>query len=137
MKKLKHPILFAAHPRTRSSLKRHRLLGALRSLKHVQVLDPLPYLDLLTLVNHASAVVTDSGGLQKEAVFLGTKCLTMRDNTEWPETLRMGNHLIGLSHKKMKQALESPHNPRRIVWKVNGKAPSQLIMEALTDFLRS
>ena len=136
IKKLKRPVLFPIHPRTRNSLKRHRLIGALRSMKHVQVIDPLPYLDLLTLVSHASTVVTDSGGLQKEAVFLGTKCLTMRDSTEWPETLRSGNHLIGFSHKKMKQALNAPHKARRIPWKVNGKAPSELIINALTGFLQ-
>lgn len=136
IKRLKCPVLFPLHPRTRNSLKRHRLLGQLRSLKHLRLIDPLPYIDLLTLVGHASAVVTDSGGLQKEAVFLGTKCLTMRDITEWPETLRYGNHLIGLSHKKMKQALDAPHRVRKISWKINGKAPSELIVTALADFLR-
>lgn len=136
IKLLKRPVVFPVHPRTRSSLKRHRLLGALRAIKNVRLVDPLPYIDLLTLVTQASAVVTDSGGLQKETVFLGTKCLTLRDITEWPETLRYGNHLVDLSQKKMRQALAAPHKARRIPWKVNGKAPSELIIQSLTSLLR-
>ncbi|MFQ5606442.1 MAG: non-hydrolyzing UDP-N-acetylglucosamine 2-epimerase [Candidatus Zixiibacteriota bacterium] len=132
---LKAPVIFPVHPRTYASLRKHRLLGAFRSLKGLRMIDPLTYADTLSLAANASLVVTDSGGLQKEAVFLGTKCLTMREVTEWPETLRYGNHLIGLSRQKEKRALAAPHRPRRLSWKIGGKAPSELIEQAVFEFL--
>lgn len=83
-------IVFPAHPRVRA-------LVASRSFAHgVHVIEPLGYRDMLTLTRRATAVVTDSGGLQKEAAWLGTPCVTIRDTTEWVETLDTGwNVLVG------------------------------------------
>jgi UDP-GlcNAc3NAcA epimerase len=64
--------------------------------KGLRLVGPLPYLDTILLIQNAAVVITDSGGVQKEAAFLHTPCLTMRDETEWTETVDMGvNRLVG------------------------------------------
>ncbi|MBN4076168.1 UDP-N-acetylglucosamine 2-epimerase (non-hydrolyzing) [Gemmatimonas aurantiaca] len=132
---LKMPVIFPAHPRTIKSLKRHKLIGSLKKLKHVQVCQPLPYLDNLTLAHHSALVVTDSGGLQKEAVFQGVKCLTMRNETEWPETFRYNNHLIGLSVKSLRAARKAPLVKKTMQWKIGGQPPSEIILQTISDRL--
>jgi len=78
--------VFPIHPRTRRVLEEHRiaLAGA------VEVVEPLGYLEMLALVTRAEAVVTDSGGLQKEAYWLGVPCVTLRPSTEWVDTVEAG-----------------------------------------------
>lgn len=86
------PVLFPCHPRTGVSLATLFPDGAPAA---VRLLDPLPHGALLSLVATARAVVTDSGGLQKEAAFLGVPCVTVRTETEWPETTASGwNRLV-------------------------------------------
>jgi UDP-GlcNAc3NAcA epimerase len=86
------PVLLPCHPRTRTALARTGLdadLGALR------LLPPLPYSEMLGLLSDARALLTDSGGLQKDAYFLGLPCLTLRTETEWTETVATGwNRLV-------------------------------------------
>lgn len=132
---LNMPVIFPAHPRTIKSLQRHKLKSALKNLKHVRVTEPLPYLENLTLAHHAALVVTDSGGLQKEAVFQGVKCMTMRAETEWPETLQYGNHLIGLSVKSLRVALKAPAAKKKAPWKISGQRPSEIILKKLAESL--
>lgn len=79
------PIVIPAHPRTRKLLE-----GARDRLLHVRLVEPLGYLDMAWLTSNASAVFTDSGGLQKEAYFHRVPCVTLRDETEWVETLDAG-----------------------------------------------
>lgn len=97
-------VFLPVHPRTAAALDRHGLTWP----ANVQPLPPLGYLDMLSLVAHADALLTDSGGLQKEAVLLGTKTLTLRDETEWVETLAGGmNSVVGLDPEAARAALES------------------------------
>jgi UDP-N-acetylglucosamine 2-epimerase len=89
---LPHPVLLPLHPRTRSRLKAFKL----RVPPNVTTLDPVSYTGSLGLILGARAVLTDSGGLQKEAFLLGKPCITLRDTTEWMETLSGGaNRLVG------------------------------------------
>lgn len=83
-----HPVVLPLHPRTRGTLKRAGLNLA------VHTIDPVGYLEMLWLVSHAGLVVTDSGGLQKEAFFLGKQCVTMRDTTEWTELIEAGANVL-------------------------------------------
>lgn len=84
-------VYFPIHPRTRS-----RYRDVIEGSKHqVTVAPPAGYLDMLALIKGAEAVITDSGGVQKEAFLLSTPCLTVRDTTEWPETIEAGwNRLV-------------------------------------------
>ena len=98
LERLPHPTILPVHPRTRERIKRAGLEpgGALR------LVPPQGYLEMLLLQRGARAVFTDSGGIQKEAFILGTPCVTLRDTTEWVETLRGGaNRLVGADPKRI------------------------------------
>jgi UDP-N-acetylglucosamine 2-epimerase len=89
---LEEPVLFPAHPRFRKVLAegRHQLKP------HIKLIEPLGYFDMVTMTGSARMVLTDSGGLQKEAYWLGVPCVTLRDETEWVETVETGwNRLAG------------------------------------------
>jgi UDP-N-acetylglucosamine 2-epimerase len=99
------PVVFPVHPRTRSRLDE---IGALDGLaeRGIAPVEPLGYLDMTRLVRATRAVITDSGGLQKEAFLASVPCLTMRDETEWVETVEKGwNRLIGLRPEAVQRAL--------------------------------
>ncbi len=88
-------IVFPLHPRTEKYLKAYGLYDKLQ--KKVKLTRPLGYLDFLKLMNHSRRILTDSGGIQKEAYILGVPCVTLRDNTEWVETVQDGwNVLVGV-----------------------------------------
>jgi UDP-GlcNAc3NAcA epimerase len=98
------PTLLPLHPRTR---KRVEALG-LSASGGLRFLRPAPYLEMLLLTSDARAVLTDSGGLQKEAFILGTPCITMRETTEWVETLKAGaNRLVGANPSKIRAAVRA------------------------------
>jgi UDP-N-acetylglucosamine 2-epimerase (non-hydrolysing)/UDP-GlcNAc3NAcA epimerase len=97
-------VVFPLHPRTRARLEEAGLMDRLGGLV---LTAPLGYLDFLELARHSRAVLTDSGGVQKEAYLLGVPCLTMRDTTEWTETVDAGwNVLVGLDLEATLAALE-------------------------------
>jgi len=101
---IEYPFIFPCHPRTRARLESLGLLA--RFGERVRVVEPLPYFKMLSLVKDASVVLTDSGGLQKEAFWLGIPCVTLRDNTEWIETIEAGmNVLVGSDPEKIVKAV--------------------------------
>lgn len=94
-------IIFPAHPRTRKALDR---TGATFD-DHVRLIEPVGYFDILVLEENARLIATDSGGVQREAYFLGVPCLTLRDETEWVDTVRVGwNRLVGTEPKTILEA---------------------------------
>jgi UDP-N-acetylglucosamine 2-epimerase (non-hydrolysing)/UDP-GlcNAc3NAcA epimerase len=98
------PVVFPVHPRTRLRLED---AGLIDRLGDVRVVAPLGYLDFLKLARHARAVLTDSGGVQKEAYLLGVPCITLRDTTEWVETVESGwNTLVDLDAEAALRALD-------------------------------
>jgi UDP-GlcNAc3NAcA epimerase len=98
------PVVLPLHPRTRERL---RTAGLMERLENISVVPPLGYLDFLKLARHARAVLTDSGGVQKEAYLLGVPCVTLRDTTEWVETVDAGwNTLVDLDRDAALAALE-------------------------------
>jgi len=104
---LDEPVVFPVHPRTRGILAEAGAPPA-----HVRLIDPLSYLDMLTLVGSARLVLTDSGGLQKEAYWLGVPCLTLRDETEWVETVKAGwNTLVGTEPARIVEAARAVTPP--------------------------
>lgn len=86
------PVVFPVHPRTRAVLEQHELLDTIGSTVHV--LPPLGYLEALAGIRDACVVVTDSGGVQREAYWLGIPCITVRGETEWVETVRLGANVL-------------------------------------------
>jgi UDP-GlcNAc3NAcA epimerase len=98
------PVVLPLHPRTRERL---TAAGLMDRLDGIKVVPPLGYLDFMKLARHARAVLTDSGGVQKEAYLLGVPCVTLRDTTEWVETVEAGwNTLVDLDPAAALAALE-------------------------------
>lgn len=96
-----YPIIFPVHPRTQQVLQRLSL-----PTDRLQLVDPLGYLSFNYLVKHARAVVTDSGGITEETTVMGVPCMTLRENTERPETVSMGtNELLGVDPAAIAPAL--------------------------------
>jgi UDP-N-acetylglucosamine 2-epimerase len=101
------PAVFPLHPRTRARLEGAGLLDRLSRAQGLELAQPLGYLDFLKLARHARAILTDSGGVQKEAYLLGVPCVTLRDRTEWVETVETGwNVLTDLDKHAVLAALE-------------------------------
>jgi UDP-GlcNAc3NAcA epimerase len=95
---LDRKVVFPIHPRTKKKLSQFNLLDRLLAKHNLALIDPVSYLDMLVLTKNARYVLTDSGGVQKEAFFLGTPCLTLREETEWVETLEnRSNQIVGLN----------------------------------------
>lgn len=134
-------IVFPVHPRTKRRLREANLEGALKRVPHVMLTEPLGYFDMLKLMSHSTVILTDSGGIQKEAFLLHVPCVTLRYNTEWVETIQSGaNRLVGteterilvetrriLEDEDIRRKLESSPNPYG-----DGKA-SQKIVKALKE----
>lgn len=96
-------VLFPVHPRTRKAI----ALAGLTMPGNVLACDPLGYLDLVRALRDADLVLTDSGGLQKEAYWLAVPCVTLRDETEWRETVEQGwNHLAGANRSQIAAAVQ-------------------------------
>lgn len=96
------PVIFPVHPRTKKIMDR---LGI--QADNLHMVDPLPYLEFNYLVERSKAVITDSGGITEETTVMGVPCLTLRDNTERPETLTQGtNVLVGTDPNKLEPALK-------------------------------
>jgi UDP-GlcNAc3NAcA epimerase len=101
---LPQPVVLPMHPRTRERL---TAAGLMDRLDGIKVIAPLGYLDFMKLARHARAVLTDSGGVQKEAYLLGVPCVTLRNTTEWVETVEAGwNTLVDLDPAAALAALE-------------------------------
>ncbi|AEH24054.1 non-hydrolyzing UDP-N-acetylglucosamine 2-epimerase [Pyrococcus yayanosii] len=94
-------LVYPVHPRTEKRLKAFGLWERLEKAEHVILTKPLAYLDFLKLERNAKIIMTDSGGIQEEAIILNVPCLTLRYNTERPETLKAGgNVLVGLEKER-------------------------------------
>jgi UDP-GlcNAc3NAcA epimerase len=102
---LKLTTVFPVHPRTRQQLATTSLLAKIQEADHMKLIDPMGYHEMLQLTKHARMVFTDSGGLQKEAFWLHTPCVTLRERTEWIETtVSHANILVGSNPEKISRA---------------------------------
>lgn len=125
-----HLTIFPAHPRTKAALD----AAGSKLGPNLRMIDPLGYLEMLVLEDGAEAIVTDSGGVQKEAYFAGRPCITLRDRTEWTETVAAGwNVLVGSDPARIADAMRG--------FRPNGPRPSQFgdghaaerVVEAIRD----
>ena len=103
IKKNNMNIVFPLHPHTKKVLKQFNLLDTFK--KNCFLIDALPYIDFMKLLENANAVITDSGGIQEEASVLNIPCLTLRDNTERPMTLFHGTNQLVTNENEFKRAL--------------------------------
>lgn len=124
------PVVFPVHPRTRNALAAFgiSLNGKIRSLP------PQGYLEMLALEKNARKILTDSGGVQKEAFYLGVPCVTLRDRSEWPETVACGaNWIADASPESIRNAVAANH---KLDWKSarpygDGQAAEKILTELL------
>jgi UDP-GlcNAc3NAcA epimerase len=95
------PVVVPIHPRTRNILAQQNIVP------EFTLIDPVGYFDMIMLLKHCRLVITDSGGVQKEAFFFGKHCITLREQTEWVELVENGyNILVGSDSDKLKRAFE-------------------------------
>ena len=128
-------VIVPLHPRTRKSLDSMEDQVDLVD-SSVEIIPPVDYLDMLVLAKNARAIVTDSGGVQKEAYWLGVPCITLRNETEWPETVEAGaNVLVGADPDRIIAAVHNPPDSEREPHAYgDGHASERIIgvLEALT-----
>lgn len=122
-------VVFPVHPRTRIALERYGLMERLQRSSDVTLIKPVGYLDMLILEKNAKKILTDSGGIQKEAYFLGVPCIVLRDKTEWIELIDEGwLVLVGTNKKLILEQLRefSGNSMRKSYLFGNGEASSKI-----------
>ncbi|MBL7053964.1 UDP-N-acetylglucosamine 2-epimerase (non-hydrolyzing) [Patescibacteria group bacterium] len=120
-------IVLPCHPRAEKYLREYKLLDKVN--KKINIIKPIGYLDMIWLLKNAKKVITDSGGLQKEAYFTKTPCITLRDQTEWPETLNNEwNKLVKIEEKIILKNILSSQTPKiQKNYFGNGKTSKQIV----------
>ena len=131
-----HPVVWPIHPRTKralSSVNWHRRSDSLL------MIEPVSYLDMVLLEKEAIAILTDSGGVQKEAYWLGVPCVTLREESEWQETVESGwNTLAGSDPDRIWSALYSDQPPSASAVGLSGdSATAPKIVESLMSIART
>jgi UDP-N-acetylglucosamine 2-epimerase len=102
------PVILPLHPRTKAKLGELGILAG----SNIRITEPVGYIDILQLLQSSAAAITDSGGLQKEAYYLGVPCITLRSETEWTETVEAGwNRLAGCDEGRIVDAVEAANSP--------------------------
>lgn len=135
-------VVFPVHPRTLKTLENFGYLEQLQNSDHIKLTKPIGYLDFLLLLSKSKFVMTDSGGLQEEAITLNVPCITLRYNTERPETVTAGgNILVGSDKTKIIETIKKISNDKELYKKMqDAKNPygegnsSEKILEALIKF---
>ncbi|WP_434084173.1 non-hydrolyzing UDP-N-acetylglucosamine 2-epimerase [Halorarius litoreus] len=126
------PVVFPAHPRTVEALQRHGLWE--RTTDSLHLIDPVGYLDFVRLLHGAERIATDSGGVQKEAFYLDVHCVTLRDETEWMETVECGwNVLVGADRDAISRELrtEVSHSEKPTLY--GGGTAAKEIVDVIGD----
>jgi len=129
-----YKVIFPVHPHTKKQLKFFRI-----SLSGIDSIEPVKYSDTLRLLSDAKMLITDSGGLQKEAYWIGTPCVTLRNSTEWIETLKHNHNILMKnitknSLKQIYQVLKKPQKFNKTTLFGNGYASKKIISILLKQF---
>ncbi len=125
------PLVFPVHPRTRKKMAE---LGWVPD-RHIELIEPVGYLDMACLEGSARMILTDSGGIQKEAAWLGVPCVTLRNETEWVETLAGGwNQLVGADCSKILAAVRNQSDYSKNKMVSDEEDPAGQIIEGLISY---
>ena len=123
-----YPVIFPLHPRTGFYLKNYNLHATVAANSSLRLIDPVDYLDMVMLEKNAATIFTDSGGIQKEAYFFRTPCITLRDETEWTETVEAGwNQIAGYQTDKILECLTNNPEKSEIADYGDGHAAEKII----------
>jgi UDP-N-acetylglucosamine 2-epimerase (non-hydrolysing) len=133
-------VVFPVHPRTKQQLTTGKLMKLVEAAENIKLIEPIGYHEMLQLTKHAKMVFTDSGGLQKEAFWLHTPCITLRGKTEWTETTELSaNILVGSNTRRIVEAARKIMDVRDIKVRLeklknpfgNGKAAQIIVAHIL------
>lgn len=128
--KIDQKIVLPLHPRTKNKCQQFGIDFS----KNIQIIDPVGYLEMLNLQLHSQAIMTDSGGVQKEAYFCQKPCLTLRDQTEWVETVQAGwNTLVGTKPENIIRACKNITHPSHYEWLYGQGDCGKLILKKLAE----
>lgn len=125
---LSMPVILPLHPRTKKSLDK------IKYSDNIKIIEPVSYLEMILLLKNCTKVLTDSGGLQKEAYFLKKQCITLRDETEWTETLENNwNFVVGTDVNLILEKITASRSDKQINYFGDGNS-SQKITEAILNY---
>lgn len=128
---LDHPVIFPLHPRTKYKIQQWNLNDLICSA-NIKIVEPLNYFDMISVESQAKVILTDSGGVQKEAYMLGVPCVTLRDETEWVETVHAGwNQLTGANTRSILEAVRTIKTPKDRPFLFGDGSASKKICEIL------
>lgn len=136
-------IIFPVHPRTLKNLEKFGIYSKMVEKDHIKIIKPVGYLDFLLLLSHSQMIMTDSGGLQEEAITLDVPCMTLRYNTERPETVTAGgNILVGSDKKKIMETarliMNDPQTREKMKKAINpygdGKSSERILEASLREY---
>jgi UDP-N-acetylglucosamine 2-epimerase (non-hydrolysing) len=136
-------IIFPVHPRTLKNLEKFGIYSKMVEKDHIKIIKPVGYLDFLLLLSHSQMIMTDSGGLQEEAITLNVPCMTLRYNTERPETVTAGgNILVGSDKKKIMETarliMNDPQTREKMKKAINpygdGKSSERILEASLREY---
>jgi UDP-N-acetylglucosamine 2-epimerase (non-hydrolysing) len=134
--KLDKQVVVPLHPRTRSRLHDYGSWEYLTSLDNLVITEPVGYLDFLKLEQNAALILTDSGGVQREAYFLGVPCVTLQAQCPWPETVQDGwNKLVSPDRMAIVQAVRNFHPPHKLGTAFGDGTASRQIVKIIEQYL--
>lgn len=135
---INEPIIYPIHPRTKKYLKVYKFNNWVQKMPHLHLIEPIGFLEMMVLEDNAKMILTDSGGVQKEAYWAKVPCFTLRQETEWTETVQSGwNKLVGTDVKKILRLVKNFPKPKNHPnFFGDGKA-SQKIVQSLKIFFKT
>lgn len=126
--KLAYPVVFPVHPRTKAKIAKYTAKRPRLAAENLRFIEPVSFLDMVSLEKNAKVILTDSGGVQKEAYFHGVPCVTLREETEWVETIEAGwNTLVGTDVDKIVKAVDSAKRGKTIDQYGDGHASEKVV----------